>query len=162
MRLPLRRTVGLNEADDRRSGQGLCRKDSPLQLDPESCERIAPQDDLARFHVKNLPARADRAGCQRHCGHKRMGSGRGRGGANRRGISAEKWQEKAEVEVKLEEEVGRKRDKIGLGDCTGGRMSHIPRTLHPTPHPWFLRQQRVTSLTTHKSVRTVRGQSLKK
>lgn len=65
---PLSRAVGLYEADDGGSGQGLRGKDAPLQLDPETCERISPQDDFARFHMINLPPRADRAGRQRHWG----------------------------------------------------------------------------------------------
>lgn len=118
LRLPLRRTVGLNKADDRRSGQGLRGKDSPLQLDPETCERIAPQDDLARFHVKNLPARAHRAGRQRHCGHKRIGSGRN--------ISREVGEEKKSGGGGWWE-----KGQISLGDVTGNRMSHAP----PRPQP---------------------------
>lgn len=97
MRLPLSRTVGLNKADDRRCGQGLCGKDAPLQLDPETCERIPPQDDLARFHVKNLPAGADGAGCQRHWGHKRGGR-RGGGSTSERDIGREVAEKKEEEE----------------------------------------------------------------
>lgn len=65
-KLPLSRAVGLNKTDGWGSGEGFCGEDTPLQLDPKSCERIAPQDDLAGFHMKNLPPRADRAGCQRY------------------------------------------------------------------------------------------------
>lgn len=63
---PLSRAVGLYEADDGGSGQGLRGKDAPLQLDPETCEWISPQDDFACFHMINLPPWADRAGRQRH------------------------------------------------------------------------------------------------
>lgn len=64
--LPLSWAVGLNKADDWGCGQGFSGKDTPLQLDPKTCERIPPQDDLARFHMKNLPSWADRTGRQRY------------------------------------------------------------------------------------------------
>ncbi len=66
--LPLSWAVGLNKADDWGSRQGFCSKDTPLQLDPKTCERIPPQDDLSCFHMKNLAPWADRTGRQRYWG----------------------------------------------------------------------------------------------
>lgn len=170
LRLPLSRTVGLNKTDDWRSGQGLCGKDTPLQLDPETCERIPPQDDLARFHVKNLPARAHGAGCQRHWG----GTEGGGGWVGRRGCTSERdiSREVAEKERKRRRrwgkyvEVGREKGQCGLGDVTGNGMSHVPPSTSPPPNipppclnSQFLRQRCVTSVTTHKSVHTARGRN---
>lgn len=64
--LPLGWAVGLNKADDWWCRQGFCGKDTPLQLDPKTSEWIPPQDDLARFHMKNLPPWADGTGRQRY------------------------------------------------------------------------------------------------
>lgn len=103
---PLSWAVGLYEADDGGSGQGLRGKDAPLQLDAETCERIAPQDDFACFHMVNLPPRADRAGRQRHCG-----------GGHQRETLAEKWQISG-----AKEDCGRQYNKDGELGGGGGKQ----------------------------------------
>lgn len=96
------------------------------------------------------------------------GVGRGGGGegaAHQRGISAEKWwQEKKRRRMWGQSmEVGREKGQCGLGDVTGAQNESCTPPPAPQPHTHtlypLLRHWRVTSVTTHKSVRTVRGRN---